>query len=75
VLVTDVQRGSPAATGGLRSQDIITRVNDAPIAMGGDLRRVLRGKKPGDTVQLSVVRPPNGARTTLSVRLGQTTEP
>jgi S1-C subfamily serine protease len=74
VIVTEVQRGSPAAVGGLRSQDIITRVNDTPVAMGGDLRRVLRGKKPGESVQLTVVRPPNGSRATLNVRLGQTTE-
>src|SRR5215204_2153492 len=74
VIVTDVQRRSPAATGGLRPQDIITRVNDTPVAMGGDLRRVLRAMKPGDTVRLTVVRPPDGARTTLSVRLGQATE-
>jgi serine protease Do len=62
VLITDVQRGSPAATGGLREQDIITRVNDTPVAMGGDLRRVLRNMKPGDTARLTVVRPPNGSR-------------
>ena len=74
VLVTDVQAGSPAARGGVRSQDIITRVNDTPIAMGGDVRRVLRALKPGDTVRLSVVRPPDGARATLTVRLGQTTQ-
>ena len=74
VLITDVLRGSPAATGGLREQDIITRVNDTPVAMGGDLRRVLRNMKPGDTARLTVVRPPNGSRETLSVRLGQTTE-
>jgi len=74
VIVTEVQQGSPAAVGGLRSQDIITRVNDTPVAMGGDLRRVLRGKKPGESVQLTVVRPPNGSRATLNVRLGQTTE-
>ena len=74
VIVTEVTRRSPAAAGGLRPQDIITRVNDTPVAMGGDLRRVLRGMKPGDTVRLTVVRPPDGARTTLSVRLGQATE-
>lgn len=74
VIITDVQRGSPAAAGGLRDQDIITRVNDTPVAMGGDLRRVLRGMKPGDTVRLTVVRPPDGARATLSVRLGRASE-
>jgi len=41
--------------------------------MGGYVRRVLRGLKPGDTVHLSVVRPPDGARATLSVKLGETT--
>ena len=69
-----MQPGSPAATGGLRLQDIITRVNDTPVAMGGDLRHVLRGMKPGDTVRLSVVRPPNGSRATVTVRLGQISE-
>jgi S1-C subfamily serine protease len=75
VLITDVQRGSPAAAGGLREQDIITRINDTPVAMGGDVRRVLRSMKPGNSVRLTVVRPPNGSRATLNVRLGQTTEP
>jgi serine protease Do len=74
VLVTDVEAGSPAARGGVRPQDIITRINDTPVAMGGDVRRVLRGLKPGDTVRLSVVRPPDGARATLTVRLGQTSQ-
>jgi S1-C subfamily serine protease len=74
VIVTDVQRGSPAATGGLRPQDIITRINDTPVEIGGDLRRVLRGLKPGDEVRLAVVRPPNGARTTVTVRLGRFSE-
>jgi S1-C subfamily serine protease len=72
VLVTGVQRGSPAARGGVQPQDIITRINDTPVAMGGDVRRVLRGLKPGDTVRLNVVRPPDGARASLTVRLGQT---
>ncbi|MFL5617447.1 MAG: S1C family serine protease [Gemmatimonadaceae bacterium] len=74
VLITEVQPGSPAAAGGLRPQDIITKVNGTDVAMGGDLRHVLRGMKPGETARLSVVRPPNGSRATLNVRLGQTTE-
>lgn len=74
VLITDVQRRSPAARGGLREQDIITRINDTPVAMGGDVRRVLRALKPGDAVRITVVRPPDGARAIVTVRLGQTTE-
>jgi S1-C subfamily serine protease len=42
--------------------------------MGGDVRRVLRALKPGDTVRLNVIRPPDGARATLTVRLGQTSQ-
>jgi S1-C subfamily serine protease len=71
VIVTGVQRGSPAASAGLRPQDIIVQVNDTKVAMGGDVRRVLRGLKPGDQARLTVVRPPNGARATVTVRLGQ----
>jgi len=74
VLITEVQRGSPAERGGLREQDIITRINDTPVGMGGDVRRVLRALKPGDSVRITVVRPPNGARAAVTVRLGQTTE-
>ncbi|MEO8564243.1 MAG: PDZ domain-containing protein [bacterium] len=74
VLVTSVQAGSPAARAGLREQDIITRLNDSPITMGGDLRRILRSLKPGDPARLTVVRPSADARATLDVRLGQASD-
>ena len=74
VLVTDVQNGSPAAKAGVRPQDIITRIGDTPVGMGGDLRRALRGMKPGDDARLTVVRPPNGAKAQLDVTLGQTSD-
>jgi serine protease Do len=74
VIVTSLQRGSPAASAGLRVQDIITRMNDTPITMGGDLRRLLRGLKPGDQVRFTVVRPPGGETSTVTVRLGTAPE-
>jgi serine protease Do len=74
VLVTDVQNGSPAAKAGVRPQDIITRIGDTPVGMGGDLRRALRGMKPGDDARLTVVRPPNGVKAVLDVTLGQTSD-
>ena len=74
VLVTGVEAGTPASQGGIRMQDIITRVNDTPITMGGDLRSVLRGLHPGDVARVSVVRPPNGAQSTVNVRIGQATD-
>ena len=42
-----------------------------PVRGSGDLGRILRGHKPGDTARLTVVRPPNGVRATISVELGQ----
>ena len=74
VIVTGVVRGSPADRAGLRPQDIVTRIDDTEIEMGGDLRRVLRGRRPGETVRLTVVRPPNGRATTIAVRLGEASE-
>jgi S1-C subfamily serine protease len=70
VIVTGVQPRSPAAAGGFQVQDIITRMNDTPITMGGDLRRLLRALKPGDEARFTVRRPPNGATATITVRLG-----
>ena len=71
IIVTGVQRGSPADRAGLRPQDIVTRADDAPITMGGDLRRILRGHRPGDTIRLTLVRPPNGQRAVVAVQLGE----
>jgi len=69
IILTVVERGSPAAQAGLRSQDIIVKGNGASIESGGDLRKLLRSLKPGATVRLDVIRP-NG-RTTVPVELGQ----
>ena len=71
VIVQDVDPRSPAAQAGIRPMDIITAVGDQRVASAGDLRRLLRERQPGDTVRLTVVRPPNGQRTIVSVRLGE----
>jgi serine protease Do len=71
VIVLGVQPNSPAAQAGVRVQDIITEVNDVKVTQGGDLRRVLRASRPGTTVQLSVLRAPNGTRSTLTARLAE----
>ncbi len=68
VIVAQVVPGSPAAQAGIRQQDIITRIDDTPITSGGDLRRVLRNRQPGDVLTITVLRP--AGATTLRVRLG-----
>ncbi len=73
IVVQEVQPGSPASQAGIRPQDIITRVGDTPITRGGDLRRVLRARRPGDAMQISLQR---GGRTTqVTVRLTQASAP
>jgi S1-C subfamily serine protease len=69
IILTAVERGSPAARAGLRTQDIIVKGNSTAIESGGDLRKLLRSLKPGATVRLEVIRP-NG-RATVPVELGQ----
>ena len=71
VIIYSVQEGSPAARAGLRPLDIVTRMNDTPITQAGDLRKVIRQVGAGGTVRIEVRRPPNGARATITVQLGE----
>jgi serine protease Do len=52
VIVTEVVRNAPAARAGLAPGDIITRIDDVEVTTGGDLRRVLRERRPGETVTI-----------------------
>lgn len=70
VIILQVVPDSPAARAGLAEQNIVTRINDTPVTRGGDLRRVLRRLRPGDTATLTVVQP-SGAVRTANVRLGE----
>ncbi len=84
LLVLAVPRGSPVAQAGLRGGQERVRVGGYIIPVGGDLimaidgrpadsrnalTRALRGKRPGDVVELKVYR--SGRMITLRVTLGQ----
>lgn len=71
IIIQAVDPRSPAAAAGLHEYDIITRIDDEPVTSSGDLRRLLREKKPGQTVTLALVRPPDGRRETVRVQLGE----
>jgi serine protease Do len=68
IVVVSVSPSTPAAQAGVERGDIITRVDDTAIKQGGDLRRVLRDRRPGDNVRITVVRLGGDTRT-LSARL------
>lgn len=71
VIVVQLDPRSPAAQAGLRRLDIITRIDDEEIQRGGDFQRVLRSRRPGQTVTVTVVRL-NGSTARFNVRLGET---
>ncbi len=71
IIIQAVDPRSPAAAAGLHEFDIITSIDDQPVTSNGDLRRLLRERKPGETVSLSLVRPPDGRRETIRVQLGE----
>jgi serine protease Do len=55
-LVSNVERGSAADKAGLKSGDVIRKVNGQPIISGGDLSAIVSVAKPGDKVALDVWR-------------------
>ena len=56
VIVRSVGGNTPAAAAGLQPADIITSIDQTAIPTTGELFRVLRSKRPGDTVRIAIVR-------------------
>lgn len=71
VIVTEVERGSPADSAGLRSEDVITALGSTKIKNAGDLLAALRAYKPGNTVTLTVLRGGSGSEESIEVKLGE----
>src|SRR5438128_761060 len=85
LMITNIARGSGAATAGLRSAalsqdfwgnitiqrmgDVILSVDGKKITTTDDLQNAMQDKKPGDTVQVEVLR--DGDHATIPVRLGE----
>lgn len=63
-----VVSNGPAAKAGIKSGDIITKVNDEEVGTQGSLSSILGGYKPGDTVTLTYLR--DGQARTTTVTLG-----
>jgi serine protease DegQ len=69
VLVLEVADGSPAAQAGLRPGDVIVRIGDQPVDTVEDFFGELRQRRPGDKVQLTIVR--DGREQQVTVTLGE----
>lgn len=62
-----IVKDSPAAKAGLKDKDIITAVNGTKVGAAGSLADLIGEYKPGDTVQLTVIR--EGKEMTVNVTL------
>ncbi|WP_024539102.1 DegQ family serine endoprotease [Comamonas badia] len=67
-LVANVDDAGPAAKAGLKTGDVILKINDEPIITSGDLPAYIGQSLPGQKVQLEVWR--NGEARTLVATLG-----
>lgn len=68
-LVEDVVEGSPAASAGLKSGDVITKLGDQTISTYSELVEAIRDHKPGDKVNIEYLR--KGKKGNVSVQLGE----
>jgi serine protease Do len=67
-LVAQVNDGGPAAQAGLKTGDIVTKVNGTPIATGADLTRAVALARAGEPIRLEVRR--DGQMREVVVRSG-----
>jgi serine protease Do len=68
-LVQDITAGSPADRAGLRPYDVITSLDDRPIASDDELIREISARAPGSAARLKLVR--DGREQTLTVKLAE----
>ena len=67
-LVRNVERGSAADKAGLKSGDVIRKVNGQPVIAGGDLTAIVSVAKPGEKLALDVWR--DGHNVQVNATLG-----
>jgi serine protease Do len=68
IILRYVEEGTPAAAAGLRTEDIIVEMDGTAIKRSGDFVKLMRGKRPGETIRITGVRP--SGRFTTEARLG-----
>jgi serine protease Do len=71
-LVAQVGHGSPADKAGLRSGDVVLKLNNQPVANAGELTRGVASFAPGSKIKLEAIR--EGQSKTFNVKLGQRPE-
>jgi serine protease Do len=67
--VVDVTEGGPAASAGIRSEDVIVAIDGEPVGYVSQLQGKVAMYRPGDRVEVTVYR--DGAPREITVRLGE----
>jgi S1-C subfamily serine protease len=68
--VEDVTAGGPAAKAGIAAHDIITGVEGAPLQSLMQIVEALARHKPGDSMELTIIRAADGTSTEVTMTLG-----
>ncbi|HSV58368.1 MAG TPA: DegQ family serine endoprotease [Variovorax sp.] len=71
-LVADVQKGGPAEQAGLKTGDVIRKIDGKPVVSSGDLPAAISLASPGDKVQLELWR--KGSTEQISATLGNASD-
>ena len=74
VIITKIEKGSPASKAGLQVNDIVTSVNGKNVKNLGELRRNVSTLHPGDKAELAILRDGKSMTATVTVakRPGET---
>jgi len=68
-LVAQVVRGGPAEKGGLKSGDVVVKLNNQPVSTANELTRAVATLAPGSKVGLEAIR--DGETRSFKVKMGQ----
>ena len=68
VLISDVEEGSPAKEAGLKSGDILTRIEAEKVGSSDDVRDILRDYASGDEIEVTIIRSKKSSKAKVKLR-------
>jgi serine protease Do len=69
VVITQITEGSPAAEAGMQRDDVVLEFGGLPVESASQFRNLVAARKPGETVEMVVLR--GGERGTLTAAMGK----
>ncbi len=70
LVLRQVQKDGPAARAGLNEWDAITAADGQPVRVSAELLRIVRAKKPGETLKLDILSPDGAGTRQVELQLG-----